>query len=1052
MPPTDFILDYAIFALLFIASLIAITVWFRLTSRADGMLVLAWIFLAVLVVGGYFLVNSANVRERSRLKSQIAGFAPTYASELEAMGHERIQFGISPDDPLYVAMIEKQIEWQKLNPAIADIYTFRQHPDGNQLFVDSETDYDRNGVIEGNRESRTRIGEVWAEKNEWLVKAYAGEETFDDTIYTDRWGTWVSAYVPMKDSDGQVDAVLGVDFPAQDWVSSIKRARRSVIGYLSALATIVLASTVIITVLRGNLAERRKSESQLREVALRTRLIIDTAYSAFVACDQDGKIVDWNPKAETFFGWKREEAMGKALTETIIPPSYADAHSAGMERYLSTGKPKVLNQLLELTAMRKDGFEFPVELTITPLCIGGEHTFFAFLHDISERKKAESELLSAKDDAEAATKAKSEFLANMSHEIRTPMNGIIGMSELLANTKLDVQQKDYLEMVRVSAHSLLRLLNDILDFSKIEAGKLELENVDFGLRDCVSKAAQTLASRASEKNVELACRIAPEIPDGLVGDPGRLGQIIVNLVGNAVKFTDEGEVVVDVQVQDVTEDYAYLHFSVKDSGVGIPADKRDKIFDVFDQADASTTRRFGGTGLGLAISRQLVELMQGRIWVESEIGEGSIFQFTARFGISLAPTTEESDALAQLANVPIMVVDDNQTNRRIFEEILKSWKMNSVIAHDGETALRELRRAAADNAPIELLLTDCMMPGMDGFELAEKIRADQTISNCSIVMVSSGASPEDAEKCRRMGITRYMLKPVIQSELRQTILSAVAQSSAHQPALEDSKAGDTMPPITKALDILLVEDGIVNQKVAAGLLKGHHVVIANNGLEAIESMDKEKFDIVFMDVQMPKMDGFEATKAIREIEESTGHHTPIIAMTASAMKGDREKCLAAGMDSYISKPVTAKQLRSEIEKVSSGLVQQRSSTESSQQEIPSSSANDFEIIDPSVALERVGGDRNEAKAIANLMIDQCPVMLNELRDGLKTENSQRVQRAAHTIKGTADVFGANDVVKVAQVIESAGESGDLKSANGEFPDLETLVDRLRTELVAYVEQ
>ena len=467
-------------------------------------------------------------------------------------------------------------------------------------------------------------------------------------------------------------------------------------------------------------------------------------------------------------------------------------------------------------------------------------------------------------------------------------------------------------MVQLSANSLLRLLNDILDFSKIEAGKLELEFVDFQLRDCVAKAAQTLASRAAEKQLELACRIEPDLPDRLIGDPGRLTQIIVNLVGNAVKFTDEGEIVIEVRDEASQEDAVRLHFSVRDTGIGIPAEKQKKIFEAFSQADASTTRRFGGTGLGLAISAQLVEMMGGKIWVESKPGEGSTFHFTANFEIQSRKAVAAPVSFAGLADVPVLVVDDNETNRRIFEEILLSWKMMPVIASDGFTALAELKHAAEFGQPIKLALLDCMMPEMDGFQLAKRIRADHSLADCKLVMVSSGASPEHAQMCQQYDIVRYMFKPVIQSELLATITGVLHQSADTDQAtgqIGSDGDGDAFTP----LKILLVEDGLVNQKVASGFLEGHNIQIAVDGKVAVDAMEKERFDIVFMDVQMPVMDGLAATAAIREQERLLGRHTPIVAMTASAMKGDRERCLDAGMDSYISKPVTRQALQDAID-------------------------------------------------------------------------------------------------------------------------------------------
>ena len=552
----------------------------------------------------------------------------------------------------------------------------------------------------------------------------------------------------------------------------------------------------------------------------------------------------------------------------------------------------------------KDGHEVFTESTGAPILDrqGKLIKWRGVDHDIAWQR--------AKQAAEAASRAKSEFLANMSHEIRTPINGIIGMTELALDADPTPEQREYLTLVKDSADSLLRLINDILDFSKIEAGKLDLEPVNFKLRDSLEGMIKTLALRAHKQGLELACHIPPEVPDRLVGDTGRLFQIIVNLVGNAIKFTEQGEVLVDVAVASQTAEEIDLHVAVKDTGIGIPLDKKRLIFEAFSQADGSMTRKYGGTGLGLAISSRLVAMMGGRIWVESELGRGSAFHFTVRLGLQREAALKPSLQPVDVQDLPVLVVDDNATNRRILEELLANWGMKPIVVDSGRAALEEMQRAADAGAPIPLVLLDAMMPEMDGFALAGRIKQHPELARATIMLLSSATQHSDAARCQQLGIAAYLTKPIKQSELLNAILTVLHPSSAKTPKPAHRSL---LPGNRRRLHILVAEDNAINQRLVVRMLekRGHTVRVAGNGKEVLAALKSEAFDLVLMDVQMPEMNGFEATAAIRAWEQGT--HIPIIAMTAHALKGDRERCLAAGMDAYVSKPLLAPQLFEAIE-------------------------------------------------------------------------------------------------------------------------------------------
>ena len=861
-------------------------------------------------------------------------------------------------------------------------------------------------------------GRVWEHRQPSWIPDVTEDTNFPRAAVAERVGLHAAFALPIMQG-GRVQGVL--EFFSRD----IREPSPDLLAMMTAVCSQI-----------GLFIERKRASDDLDRFF---RLSLDL----FCVATFDGYFVRVNPAWQTVLGFEEEELISTPFMDFVHPDDRRATDDAMSE--LMSGA-HVID--FENRYRAKDGSYKWLQWFAAPFI--KQELVYAVGRDITEPKAARDRLAHLVDElkvastrAEQATLAKGEFLANMSHEIRTPMNAIIGMTDLALQTRLTPQQREYVRTARESAEALMAIINDILDVSKIEARRLTLERVPFMVRDTIEDSVKLLAPRADQKGLELSCRIAPDVPMVLMGDPGRLRQVLLNLVGNAVKFTDSGEVGVDVTVAERTDDDVMLKCTVRDTGIGIPEDKRWEIFGAFVQADTSTTRRYGGTGLGLTISAQLVEMMGGRLWLESQPGTGSQFHFVARFDVHADSVDATPSLPFDLRALRALVVDDNATNRRILTEILESWQMTAAGADSARAALEALRTAFDAGRPFQLVLTDALMPDVDGLALAEQIVTHDRFNTVKIILLTSAGSP--TLRGRRAALfAGTLIKPVKQSDLLDAIVTAFAGPAAppRERAKEPRRASR---PSARGLRVLVAEDNATNQKLIAALLdqRGHQVTIVTNGREAVERALQEPFDLVLMDVQMPEMSGLEATEAIRASERETGHHLRIVALTARAMAGDREQCMAAGMDAYLSKPVRAEELFAAIDSLI---------------EIPANdtaaaaSSGHATSIDPAALLAGFGGRSDLAVQVIDVFFVDALDMMKRLKEAARAGNLTEAAAAAHAIKGSVGLFSQGRAYEQARALEHQARAGDGKDVDRRCEDLESSVSAVIAELRTLREQ
>ncbi|MDQ7091322.1 MAG: response regulator [Methylococcales bacterium] len=876
----------------------------------------------------------------------------------------------------------------------------------------------------------------------YLKKGYWKKDSFEHWLIIALIINTLTQILFISFTDKELDGGLNGTFSIIDFFTKI--------SYLAVLIGLFIGMHDSFRRLEKRLKkEQRLSKKALHNSEAYQTAIVDNVVDGLITINPRGIVLTFNKASEKIFNYSPDEIIGKNVS-LLMPKSVADEHDSYLKSYLKTKKAKVIGFNREVEARSKDGHIFPMELQVSEFFIDNQPVFLGLVRNITIRKQKENELKKAKKTAETASQAKSEFLANMSHEIRTPLNGVIGMIELVLKTQLNTRQMRFLTVANQSAELLLNVINDILDFSKIEANKLDLDFHEFGLRECIEETTTAIAMKAHEKGIELIFSIANDLPHIIIGDNTRLQQVIINLAGNAIKFTSQGEVLIKVVLFENpervnTENRLQLHFSIHDTGIGIEKSKQEKVFGAFNQSDASTTRHHGGTGLGLSISYQLVKLMGGKMWLESELGEGSIFHFTIAFE-KPADSIVSKPSLKGIEQIKhVLVIDDNAMQRSVLKETLEYWNMKPVTAETPQIALNKLEQVIGTESAFQLIITDYQMPELTGLELAKRIRNQPYWKTIPIIILSSITSITKIESDEINDVVNgFLEKPVQQSLLLAKIKSSVC---VQEPSVKTSKSYNHQ--LNPKMRILLAEDNLVNQEVARGLFEQQgitHFTIVNNGKKAVETYQQQhSFDVILMDVRMPEMDGIEATVAIRKIEKDL--QLPpivIVALTAQAMKSDIDNCLSKGMNYYTSKPIRVP----ELFKILTSIVPLETVLPSKQKEIDNTDVDD-NIFNIKVTLALFGGDNTILLSIIKIYLQQHDELLTQIRQAVNEVDANKISDIGHLIKGTLATFGAKNIIELAIQLDDIGKSGDLQDANYLLEQLEIEMKRLVIALKNY---